>query len=282
MSPARSVVRDTNAPDYWESGRWLSHGTSRLWRAHADYLHGVLLERWIGNGDGLVLKTDLYEEAVGAGQVPWLAERFAGVSGIDISEDVQRVALSKNPGIDTRVADTRALPFEDGRFETIVSLSTLDHFEDPADIGRSLAELSRVLAPGGRLVLTLDNPANPVVWLRQNLPRGAVDRSGLVPYFCGATVHPRDMAEVLAKAGLVVEAMSANMHCPRVLAVPVARFLDARAPEGLKRFFSRLLRRFEILERLPTRYRTGHFTAVLCRKPPEQEATGAPEITSRP
>ena len=67
-------------------------------------------------------------------------------------------------------ADLRKLPFEDGSFETIVCVSTLDHVgmdnsaygaedtrsEDPGrEVAVAVGELHRVLRPGGRLLVTV-------------------------------------------------------------------------------------------------------------------------------
>jgi glycosyltransferase involved in cell wall biosynthesis/trans-aconitate methyltransferase len=48
--------------------------------------------------------------------------------------------------------DHAALPFADGAFETIVANSTLEHVSGLGDV---LAELARVLRPGGRLLVTV-------------------------------------------------------------------------------------------------------------------------------
>lgn len=45
-------------------------------------------------------------------------------------------------------------------FDLVVSTSTLDHFTCREDLVTSLEEISRVLRPGGLLILTLDNPLN--------------------------------------------------------------------------------------------------------------------------
>lgn len=47
-------------------------------------------------------------------------------------------------------ADAAALPFVDGSFDVVVSRFALHHFEDPAV---QVAEMSRVLRPGGRLAV---------------------------------------------------------------------------------------------------------------------------------
>src|SRR5204863_8026948 len=75
--------------------------------------------------------------------------------------------------------DVRALPFADGSFDVVVSTSTLDHFQARADIDTALRELHRVLASDGLAVVTLDNPWNPLVALRNALPRSEEHTSEL-------------------------------------------------------------------------------------------------------
>ncbi len=50
-------------------------------------------------------------------------------------------------------ADVTDLPYEDGAFEKILCISTLEHV---ADDSRAAAELARVLKSGGRLLLTTE------------------------------------------------------------------------------------------------------------------------------
>lgn len=56
--------------------------------------------------------------------------------------------------ISWRVADIQRLPFADDTFDTAISCETVEHVPDPAGAVR---ELSRVLRPGGRLLLTTPN-----------------------------------------------------------------------------------------------------------------------------
>lgn len=72
-------------------------------------------------------------------------ERYAGV---DLSPEML-LAASPIPA-SLAVADAAALPFPAARFDTVVSASALHDFPDPA---RALAEVRRVLRPGGRLLL---------------------------------------------------------------------------------------------------------------------------------
>ena len=76
-------------------------------------------------------------------------ETSAEVVATDLSPRMVEIAASR--GLDARLADVQALPFEDGEFDCAVANAMLYHV---ADLERSLAELHRVLEPGGRLVAT--------------------------------------------------------------------------------------------------------------------------------
>jgi SAM-dependent methyltransferase len=225
-------------------------GTSLL-RAYSDAANRRLLERWLPDRAGTVLKTDVFDEAVAEGLAPFLAGRAEAVVAIDASPAAVAAARRQHPGLDARVADVRALPFEDGSFDVVVSTSTLDHFPARAGIDTALRELHRVLAAGGLAVVTLDNPWNPLVALRNALP--ARPRA-LVPYYVGETLGPRAFRAALADAGFAVEEVAAVLHVPRL----AARAL--RPP-------LRLLLSAERLERWPTRFLTGQFVAVRARRP---------------
>jgi SAM-dependent methyltransferase len=81
-----------------------------------------------------------------------LAERVQSeldveVVGVDQSE--RMVEIQRSKGIDARVGDVQELPFDDGEFDVALAAWMLYHVPD---LDRGLAELARVLRPGGRLV----------------------------------------------------------------------------------------------------------------------------------
>lgn len=82
-----------------------------------------------------------------------LAERLA-VTGIDLSRAQVRLATGNVATGSFAVADLRRLPFRDDAFAAAVSIYALIHVprEDHPAV---LAELRRVLAPGGLLLLTM-------------------------------------------------------------------------------------------------------------------------------
>jgi SAM-dependent methyltransferase len=258
---------DTTSAEYWNDvARAWQHGRDRTWRAHSDAVNAALCRRWLPTGGvKRLLKTDLFDEAAAAGIVPALADRARGIYAIDTSRETVALARTRYPSVRGATTDVRSLPFADGSFDAVVSNSTLDHFTHAGDITAALEELHRVLTPGGRLILTLDNAANPAIALRNALPFTWLARLGLVPYFVGTTLGPTMATAVLERIGFRVIEVTAILHCPRVLAVPVARLADAAGPRWPPRLL-RTLARFEHAERWPTRFRTGHFVAVLSEK----------------
>lgn len=55
---------------------------------------------------------------------------------------------------ETHVADMRRLPLASGSFQSVIAVQSIEHVPDPE---RALAEVARVLAPGGRAVLVTPN-----------------------------------------------------------------------------------------------------------------------------
>lgn len=98
---------------------------------------------------------------VGAGRMAefggLMATRGLQVTAIDPRDDVG-VEARPVDGLRVLRADARELGFADGEFHRVSAISTIEHIEEGDDL--AMAELARVLAPGGRLVVTL--PYNPL------------------------------------------------------------------------------------------------------------------------
>jgi len=253
---------------YWDAAaqRLLERQLDTLWRAHSDAVNIAFLERWLPvNSVQLLLKTDLFDEALGQGPYPLLTSRAERVVGMDLARPILKTATSRYPKLLATGADARQLPFADSVFDLIVSNSTLDHFDSLADMAASLRELQRVLRPGGDILLTIDNRANPIIWLRNVLPFRLLNRLGLVPYRFGATCGPSHLRWILVGLGFEVLETTAVLHCPRVLAVKLAQLLEQRTSCAIQQRFLRRLMSFEYLAHWPTRFLTGHFIAVRAR-----------------
>lgn len=162
----------------------------------------ALLRPWVQGRDlGRVLD-------VGCGTANLLAllgdagARVDAYAGADLSADMLRVAAGKlgtskiRGGLAAGSAD--ALPFGEALFDTAVSASTLHDWEDAR---AGLAEIRRVLGPGGTLLL-LD-------WDRAPLPMRLLNgwmRLARVSY---QRMYARgEMAALLADAGFRVEAQT--------------------------------------------------------------------------
>lgn len=84
--------------------------------------------------------------------------RFGHVTGIELAEASVRAARARGVG-DVVQGSVDALPFEDDSFDLAVSLDVIEHLEDDR---LALRELRRVVAPGGRLLVTV--PAYQWLW----------------------------------------------------------------------------------------------------------------------
>jgi demethylmenaquinone methyltransferase/2-methoxy-6-polyprenyl-1,4-benzoquinol methylase len=107
------------------------------------------------------------------------------VAGIDISQrmlEVTQGKLAASPPearLDLRVGDARSLPWPDGSFDAAYTSFTLELFPE-ADLPVVLAEVKRVLRPGGRLAVvsmaTVPQGQKPsllediYVWMHRHFP----------------------------------------------------------------------------------------------------------------
>ena len=99
----------------------------------------------VGSGDRLL------DIACGSGLAVELAGiRGARCAGIDASPRLLAVARDRNPDADLRLGDMHALPWEDDCFDVVTSFRGIWGTTPEA-----LAEVLRVLAPGGRVGLTV-------------------------------------------------------------------------------------------------------------------------------
>jgi SAM-dependent methyltransferase len=117
------------------------------------FVAGPLLRQLAGVRRPLVL-----DVATGTGRLPMalLRDRFPGrIVGLDLSLGMLRQAHRKLQPYGDQVRliwqDASHLPFEDGVFDAVTCLESLEFLPRPLE---ALAEIVRVLAPGGVLVLT--------------------------------------------------------------------------------------------------------------------------------
>lgn len=103
------------------------------------------------------------EIGCGAGHLTLrLAEQGLQVDAVDSSEAMVAATSSqaRAAGLDGRirasVADVHRLPHEPGSFDLVVAVGVIPWLHSP---GEAVAEMARVLRPGGALILTADNRA---------------------------------------------------------------------------------------------------------------------------
>jgi SAM-dependent methyltransferase len=100
---------------------------------------------------------------IGCGSAPcsrWLRRAGADVVALDVSAGMlaRAAALGRSTGVAVPLlqADAGALPFRDGRLD--LACSAFGGLPFVADAGAVLAEVARVLRPGGRFVASVNHP----------------------------------------------------------------------------------------------------------------------------
>lgn len=98
--------------------------------------------------------------ACGTGRIAVpLAARGFDVAGLDISRRALDVGRRAAPGLDLRHGDMRELPWPDASFDAVLNLWTaFGYFETQEEDERVLAEVARVLRPGGIFLIDTVNP----------------------------------------------------------------------------------------------------------------------------
>jgi len=150
--------------------------------------------------DMLALKTTDRVLDVGSGDGFWtkrLAKRCGEVVGVEPDAQLREYArqLNRAKNLTYVCAAAEHLPFEDHSFDKIISISCLEHFQDPF---KGLQEMARVLKPGGRVALSVDSllPENSDSEFREWHKR----RHFVTRYF-----HERDLCDALQSVGLNCE-----------------------------------------------------------------------------
>jgi ubiquinone/menaquinone biosynthesis C-methylase UbiE len=90
----------------------------------------------------------------GYGTAMLAAAGASEAQGVDVDEATIAHAKQRYPAADFSVADLTTLPFEDARFDLVVSFETIEHVPEPE---RALDELRRVLAEDGLLLISTPN-----------------------------------------------------------------------------------------------------------------------------
>jgi 2-polyprenyl-3-methyl-5-hydroxy-6-metoxy-1,4-benzoquinol methylase len=92
---------------------------------------------------------------VGWGSLILQGSGAAMVMGVDIAADAVEDARHRSTTIGFVQGNLEALPFHDDEFDLITCFEAIEHVSDP---WRALDELSRVLVPGGTVMVSSPNP----------------------------------------------------------------------------------------------------------------------------
>lgn len=187
-------------------GRWLA--------SHAGDVHGVLLDLGAGNRP--------FE--------PWYEPLCKWAAAVDVVPAASLSALS----LATEV------PFRSGSFDTVICTSVLEHVEEAET---AMAEVVRVMRPGGRLLITV-----PFLYPTHEAPydfwrtthhglKSLLERHGLDVLDLAAQGGP-----VLMATHYLVQIVVQGLHWVSSRLGPLGRILDNRLVAGLLAWPQELLR----------------------------------------
>jgi SAM-dependent methyltransferase len=108
------------------------------------------------------------------GSLEW-AERAAERVGLDPLADEYRRLHSREHAMTYVAAPAESIPFPDGHFDVVSSFNSLDHVDD---LGRAIAELTRVTRTAGLLLLLTDVNHGPTPTEPQSYSWDVLDRFG--------------------------------------------------------------------------------------------------------
>jgi demethylmenaquinone methyltransferase/2-methoxy-6-polyprenyl-1,4-benzoquinol methylase len=179
----------------------MTAGLHHRWRERAVDLAAV------GPGDRVL------DVATGTGDLALAAARRVGPSGTvvgsDFSEGMLALARKKDPSIAFEWGDALELPYEDASFDAATVGFGARNF---SDLDRGLAEMARVVRPGGRVViLEITTPRRPPLstfyslWFDRLVPlMGRFDQAySYLPASVKRFPGPEGVAASMDRAGLV-------------------------------------------------------------------------------
>jgi SAM-dependent methyltransferase len=146
MGDAIARLFDAMAPEYDVLEPWYEHFYTRL--------HAILAVALASPPDGR--RRRALDAGCGHGfQTALLQALGYETHGVDLAAALLDLARARVPRAELACADVMALPYPDGSFDVVSCCgSTLSFVTDP---DRALAELARVLRPGGRLLLECEH-----------------------------------------------------------------------------------------------------------------------------
>jgi demethylmenaquinone methyltransferase/2-methoxy-6-polyprenyl-1,4-benzoquinol methylase len=188
---------DRISPVYDVMNHAMTAGLDRRWRRLA--------------ADTVVRPGDVVLDACcGTGDLAIAAERAGGrVTGLDFSEQMLVRARGKSDSVEWVLGDVTALPFDDASFDAVTVGFGI---RNVPDLEAGLAELARVLRPGGRVAcLEITRPEGMLkpffrLWFDGLVPlAGKILPGGRAYSYLPASVRrfpgPSDLAAAFGRAG---------------------------------------------------------------------------------
>ncbi len=110
------------------------------------------------------LNKKLLDVACGGGGFLYYAEQRVSCWGVDISQVAVEYASKLLKRARVEVGKAEVLPYNDGEFDFVTCLGSLEHF---LDMGRALQEMRRVLKENGKLLIYVPNLyfLGDIVWV---------------------------------------------------------------------------------------------------------------------
>jgi 2-polyprenyl-6-hydroxyphenyl methylase/3-demethylubiquinone-9 3-methyltransferase len=195
--------------DWWNEGCFLGQMTGD----RCDYVESCITRVY---GEGALQQQEILEIGCGGGLIcEQLAKRKATMVGIDLSEGALAAARAhaRQSGLGHIIhyeqASAEALPYADGSFSVIICLDVLEHVRD---LKTTLAEVARVLAPGGIFVFDTINRTliarAVLIWYGEHFPSGGLIR-GIHNYH--DFIKPAELRALLEASELRVQELTGFM-----------------------------------------------------------------------
>jgi demethylmenaquinone methyltransferase/2-methoxy-6-polyprenyl-1,4-benzoquinol methylase len=188
---------DRISPVYDFMNHAMTAGLDRRWRRLA-------ADTVVRPGDAVL------DACCGTGDLAIAAERAGGrVTGLDFSEQMLVRARGKSDSVEWVLGDVTALPFDDASFDAVTVGFGI---RNVPDLEAGLAELARVLRPGGRVAcLEITRPHGMLkpffrLWFDGLVPlAGKILPGGRAYSYLPASVRrfpgPSDLAAAFGRAG---------------------------------------------------------------------------------
>ena len=172
---------------------------------------------------GATTGTCLLDVACGTGVVAREAFGRVGptgsVTGLDISPGMLAVARTIEPGVIWMEGEASRLPFDDDRFDAVVSQFGLMFFPDRV---RAIREMLRCVRPGGRVVVAVwealeRSQAYPILVDLLNRRAGAAAADALrAPFVLGDVDELRGLFEAAGASAVSIETQHGTARFPSV------------------------------------------------------------------